>query len=109
MYRLSTERYEAGESRNYAERHPEPSEVSLVVKVADFSLEFDRTTRQAIYTVARIGSYWIVNLIKRCLEVYSGPMSGRYRKLTVLEESEVVAVVIDGRETGRVHVADLLP
>jgi Uma2 family endonuclease len=98
-----------GESRDYKERHPEPSEILLVVEVSDSTLEFDRTTKQAIYASAKIAVYWIVNLIDRCLEVYSEPKGGRYRKLTVLEESETVAVVIDGSEIGQVLVADLLP
>ena len=70
-----------GDSRDYKDRHPEPSEIPLVVEVADSSLEFDRTTKQAIYASAKIPVYWIVNLIDRCLEVYSEPKGGRYRKL----------------------------
>ena len=98
-----------GDSRDYKDRHPEPSEIPLVVEAADSSLNFDRTTKQAIYASAKIPVYWFVNLIDRCLEVYSEPKGGRYRKFTVLEESATVAVVIDGHELGQVAVADLLP
>ena len=45
----------------------------------------------------------------RQLEVYSQPTSGVYTSVQLLGPQDEVAVVLDGREVGRIRVADLLP
>jgi Uma2 family endonuclease len=57
----------------YCERHPIQNEVVLVVEVSEASLQIDRTTKLEIYAKAGIPQYWIVNLIEKCVEVYTLP------------------------------------
>jgi Uma2 family endonuclease len=96
-----------------ATRDPLAAECCLVVEVADSSLEYDRTTKRALYAAAGIPVYWIVNLIDRVVEVYStlGPRrgGGAYAAPTVLGEGELVEVVLAGQVVGTIAVADLLP
>jgi Uma2 family endonuclease len=89
--------------------HPGPDDVALLVEVAESSLGFDRRAKLRIYAAAGIPYYWIINLVDRQLEVYSEPHSAGYRSRQVLGPEEQVALVIDGREVGRLNVADLLP
>ncbi len=59
----------------FAERHPGPSEVFLLVEVAESSLKIDRSKKRALYAQAGIAEYWIWNLVDNVLEVYRDPSS----------------------------------
>ena len=101
-----------GPRRLYEERHPRPGDVAFLVEVADSSLDEDRSDKTTMYARARIGVYWIVNLVHAQVEVYTEPRGGRnpgYRSRHDYRIGEEVPVVVDGREVGRVAVRDLLP
>ena len=44
-----------------------------MVEVAEKSLTFDRTEKLNTYAGGGIPVYWIINLVDRQVEVYSGP------------------------------------
>lgn len=102
-----------GETRDYRDRHPGPEDVALIVEVADSTLERDRGVKRIVYARAGIPVYWIIKVLERVLEVYcdpSGPGEDTdYRRRRDYGVSDLVPVVIDGREVGRVAVRDLLP
>jgi Uma2 family endonuclease len=60
--------------------HPGPSDVLLLIEVADSSLEYDRTTKAALYAQSGIGEYWVVNLTDRVVEVHRRPVAGSYQE-----------------------------
>lgn len=60
-----------GSPRDYLQAHP--TSAVLVVEVSDTTLEYDRTTKAAIYAEAKVEEYWIVNLVNECVEVYREP------------------------------------
>lgn len=62
----------------YAEAHPGPEDVLLIVEVSDSSLEYDRETKLPLYGKAGIGEAWIVNLKDGCVEVYTNPSEQGY-------------------------------
>ena len=64
--------------RRYADRRPLPEEVSLLVEVADTSLEFDTSVKASLYAAAGIGDYWVVDLVSRAVIVFREPRSGGY-------------------------------
>ena len=101
-----------GENRDYSRRHPGPGDLALVAEIADSSLARDRI-KAGIYARARIPVYWIVNLVDRQVEVYTDPTGPdadpRYRQRQDYRMGDHVPVVIDGREVGRIAVADILP
>ena len=94
-----------------ATRDPLAAECCLVVEVADSSLEYDRNKKLALYAAAGIPVYWIVNLIDRVVEVYTGPdpAAGRYGNHALYPDGQTVPVEIDGQVIGKIAVADLLP
>src|SRR4051794_33553027 len=63
-----------GDHRNYADRHPGPGEVALVVEVAG-SLDMVTRDRKGLarYAWAGIPIVWILNLVNETVEVYSNP------------------------------------
>jgi Uma2 family endonuclease len=102
-----------GETRRYLDRHPSPQDVSLVIEVADSSLQRDRTLKKRLYAAAGILVYWIVNLIDNQIEVYTDPSGPGdqpdYRHQQNYGLTDAIPVVIEGRAVGHLVVQDLLP
>lgn len=99
-----------GPARRYADHHPRPSEIGLLVEVSDSTLQRDREVKLPIYARAGVPYYWIVNLPERQVEVYSMPtLEGKYQERVDFKEDGVVAVMIGGQEVGRITVRELLP
>jgi Uma2 family endonuclease len=102
-----------GETRQYLDRHPGPQDVALVVEVADSSLQRDRSLKKRLYAVAGIPVYWIVNLLANQIEVYTEPSGPTekpdYQRQQNYSLTDVVPVVIEGQEVGRLAVQELLP
>jgi Uma2 family endonuclease len=101
-----------GPVRRYAQRHPEPGDIALVIEVADTTLEEDRGRKGRIYARARIPVYWIINLVEAKVEVYTQPRAGRkpaYREHRDYGIDESVPLTIAGHEPGSAAVRDLLP
>jgi Uma2 family endonuclease len=101
-----------GVARDYANRHPGPGDVALLIEIADASLPRDRGEKLISYALSGVPVYWIVNLIDRQIEVYSLPSSQGYASGVLFSHFISpcrVPVVIDGAEVGRVELTDLLP
>jgi Uma2 family endonuclease len=97
-----------GTLEDYADRHPEPSDIAMVVEVADTTLAKDRR-RKRTYGPAGIPVYWIVNLIARQVEVYTDPTSEGYASRTDYAPGADVPVVIAGITVGQIAVSEILP
>lgn len=54
-------------------RHPDPSDVLLIVEVADTSLERDRDVKIPRYAAAGIPEVWLVDLASDTIAVYRRP------------------------------------
>jgi Uma2 family endonuclease len=97
-----------GPQRRYADRHPGPHDLALLVEVSDTS-EQDWTKKLVGYAAAGIPVYWIVDLTNRRLEVHREAGPAGYSVEEVIPEGKLVELVIDGRSFGHIAVADLLP
>jgi Uma2 family endonuclease len=85
-----------GRRADYVGAHP--THAVLVVEVADSSLRLDRDEKGSLYARARIGEYWIVNLVDRVLETYRDPApepgashGWRYRSVATLPPPALIA------------------
>jgi Uma2 family endonuclease len=101
-----------GTARDYPKDEPGPQDVPLVAEVADSSVREDREGL-ARYAWSKITVAWIVNLVDRCVEVYSEPTGpadpAKYDTVKVYGPDDRIPVVIDGRLVGQVAVKELLP
>jgi Uma2 family endonuclease len=97
-----------GSDEDYRGRIPDQTTVSLVVEVADTTLDRDRGPKLLAYAEGRIPIYWIVNLVDWQVEVYSDPAPDGYRSVQIFRPGRFVPVVIDGVEIGRLAMADIL-
>lgn len=64
--------------------HPGPSDVFLLVEVADSSVAFDRRVKLPLYARAGIPEVWIVDLPAAAVEVYREPQITGYSISTQL-------------------------
>jgi hypothetical protein len=62
-----------------------------------------------VYGAGGVASYWIVNLIDRQVEVYSGGGSTGYQSRRDYEAGQQVPLILDGVELGLILVDDILP
>ena len=102
-----------GRWEDFSASAPQAPDVALLVEVADTTYAKDRGVKWRRYAAAGIPAYWIVNLLKRQIEVFGNPaergMAASYRDAASYGPEAVLPVVIDGREVGRFAVRDLLP
>ncbi len=98
-----------GVNEDYLEGHPGPADIALVVEVAGTSLAEDRDYATRLYGPAGIPACWIVDDNGRGVEVYSHPGPQGYASTETFAEGQSVPLMIDGREAGRIAVADILP
>jgi len=93
---------------DYSDHHPTPSEIALVVEVADSSLDFELGRKQELYRDAGVPEYWVVNLRDRCVEVFRGPQSEGWREHTGLTVDQLLETTLAGVPISLV-VRDVLP
>jgi Uma2 family endonuclease len=102
-----------GVPRDYLGHHPGPTEIALLVEVAEASLDRDRHWNARIYARAGIATYWLINLVEDRVEVFTDPTgpdaSPRYRQTRILARGDALALEIAGQAIGELAVADLLP
>lgn len=69
--------------RDYRDRHPLPSEVLLLIEVADSSLESDCGEKAELYASAGIQDYWVVSLPERVIHIFRRPQDGAFAEHTI--------------------------
>jgi Uma2 family endonuclease len=82
--------------------------VGLIVEVAYSSLAEDREM-VVVYGRSNISVYWILNLVDRQVEVYSGPQPDGYATRTDYRSGQHMPVFLDGTIVGHIAVDDMLP
>lgn len=75
---------------HYADAHPDPREVLLIMEVADTTLDLDRLVKARLYAEAGIAEYWLVDLPGERVEVYREPSGKGYREVTAHQRGEVL-------------------
>jgi Uma2 family endonuclease len=71
---------------DYTDRHPHPSDIHLVVEVADSTLKQDCEIKDKLYAQAGIAEYWVVALKNRQLHVFRNPTPTGYTSHLILSE-----------------------
>lgn len=77
----------------YASRHPGPEDSLLLAEAADTSVNFDRTTKAALYALAGVQEYWLLDIRGRRLFVHRTPGPGGYRDVAVYGADETLATL----------------
>src|SRR5262249_47314064 len=87
-----------GEPRDYRDRHPTGPDTLLAVEIARTSQALDRR-KAGIYAAAGVPVYWLIDLARGQVEVFSGPTeeSGYERHEILVRGQEVALPGLDTR------------
>ncbi len=97
-----------GTAEDFADHHPGPAEIALLVEVSDSTLRKDQSRKARAYAQAGITDYWIVSLVDGRLEVYRDPTpEGVYQSVTACDPQ--AALSSSAQPDVEIRVADLLP
>ena len=102
-----------GNTRTFAERHPQSAEIALIIEISDTTLRGDREVKGPIYARAGIPIYWIVNLPEAKIEVYTEPSGPTetpgYAVRRDYAPDDSLPLILDGVTLAHLPVSDLLP
>jgi len=77
----------------YAEAHPRPDDLLLLIEVADTSADYDRERKIPLYARSGVPEVWLVDLEAGTVEVYRTPSPEGYRDLHRAGRDEVLGPV----------------
>lgn len=78
----------ARRSDAYADRHPEPDDILLIIAVADSSLRYDRLEKIPRYGRAGIPETWLADIEAGAVSVYTEPGPDGYAQQQVRRRSD---------------------
>lgn len=76
---------------DYGNRHPNASDIFLLIEVAYTTLEIDRSEKGPIYARANIADYWILDVANRHAYIFRNPTPAGYQSETALQYNGVIA------------------
>jgi Uma2 family endonuclease len=75
-----------GTALDYTDHHPRPSDIYLMVEVADSTLRQDCEVKDKLYARAGIADYWVLDLKNRQLHIFRDPTPTGYTSHLILTE-----------------------
>lgn len=79
---------------DYDDHHPTPSEIYLIIEVADTSVRVDCETKAEIYSRSGITDYWVLDVNDRQLHVFREPSQNGYQSHVVLRDDASVSLLL---------------
>jgi Uma2 family endonuclease len=80
-----------GDALRYDDHHPTPSEIYLIVEVADTTLKSDCETKAKSYAKSGIADYWVLDVNNRQLHVFREPAPDGYQSQVILPENSTLS------------------
>lgn len=77
---------------DYTSRHPNASDVLLLVEIADSSLGTDRRVKVPLYARHGVPVVWLVNLKDEVVEVHSEPSESGYQRVEIQSGDDVLTL-----------------
>ena len=77
----------------YEEELPTPSDILLIIEVADSSIDYDRNVKAPLYAAAGIPEMWLFDVNKKAIEGYLLPSSSGYRQMRRYEADDTLAML----------------
>ncbi len=75
----------------YYDSHPKPSDVLVLIEVADSSIDYERKTKLPLYACSGIKESWIIDLNAQRLERYSQPGETGYGHCETLDKTGTIS------------------
>jgi Uma2 family endonuclease len=80
-----------GNILDYAQQHPRPEDIDLVVEIADSTLKQDCEIKDKLYAQAGISDYWVLAVKIRQLHIFRKPLASGYTEHLILSEPNQAA------------------
>ncbi len=80
-----------GTALDYADRHPDPDDLALVVEVADSTLKYDCEVKDKLYAQSGIEDYWVLDVKNRKLHIFRNPTATGYTSHLILTPPNSIA------------------
>lgn len=74
----------------YANSHPTPADVLVLIEVADSTIATDRRNKLPTYAFAGIPEVWLVDLVKDIIEIHSNPHKGIYQEVRLIQRGQKI-------------------
>jgi Uma2 family endonuclease len=75
----------------YEDHHPTPSEIYLIIEVADTTLRTDLGIKANLYAESGIADYWVLDVNNRQLHVFREPSQDGYQSLVILADDASIS------------------
>ncbi|MGD1901527.1 MAG: Uma2 family endonuclease [Geitlerinemataceae cyanobacterium] len=81
-----------GSRSDYATRHPNGSDLLLVIEISNTTLRTDLTKKRDLYASAGIHEYWVVDLQDRCFVIFREPDGTTYRQQQTVTDEPIAPI-----------------
>lgn len=76
----------------YEARHPQTTDIFLLVEVADTTIDFYLSVKIPLYCQNGIQEVWLVDLNQNCIRMYRTPTSNGYQLIQLLEAEQILTL-----------------
>lgn len=77
----------------YEEGLPTPSDILLIIEVADSTIAYDREVKAPLYAAAEIPEMWLFDVNKKVIEGYSQPSASGYKWIKRYDEGDTLSIL----------------
>ena len=74
----------------YSQAHPTPTDIRLLIEIADSSVNYDLRIKTSIYARSAVPEYWVVDLVHDVVEVRRRPVGGEYVEVGTFRRGDVL-------------------
>jgi Uma2 family endonuclease len=80
-----------GNILDYADRHPQPADIYLVVEVASSTLRQDCEIKDKLYAKASIADYWVIDIPNHQVHIFRDPTPTGYTSHLILTAPQTIS------------------
>jgi Uma2 family endonuclease len=77
----------------YEEGLPEPSDILLIIEVADSTISYDCEIKAPLYALAGIREMWLFDVNKKVIEGYSHASASGYKQINRYEQNDTLSIL----------------
>ncbi|XHR85111.1 MAG: Uma2 family endonuclease [Gloeotrichia echinulata GP01] len=77
----------------YETAHPQPSDIFLLIEVADSTVKYDREVKIPLYAQANIIEVWLMDIYEQVVEVYQQPIATEYQHIQKFARGESLSIL----------------
>jgi Uma2 family endonuclease len=77
----------------YTNALPTPSDILLIIEVADSTIVYDREVKMPLYAAVGIPEMWLFDVNKKTIEGYSQPSASGYKQMNRYEQNDTLSMI----------------